>query len=200
MSYSFPWNNSVPAGSDPANQLDTFITDLKSAVSERMEDKIIQSMTADPWVVKPEILGNVTGKIYQFHWSDACLNPEFSSMTFTNKSFRNDDTGTNKTLRIPLHLPNGVTITEFRMFAAKGSNNVSAALTKGTYDTTFTETVIYTLTQTNATFGEVYNVGMGEVVDLATYVYFIEVVVGRNAGTFGYGHIVYDTPDCRSTL
>lgn len=198
MGYSFPWNNAVPAGSDPANQLDTFITDLKSALSERMEDKFINSMTADPWVVQPEILGNVIGKVLPFHWIDALVSPEASSLTLTNKSIRNDGLST-RTIRIPVGLPNGITITEFHGFAAKGAANVVMALTYGTYDASFTETIISTLTRSSGTFGQESATGLTHVVDLTLYTYFIEITLGISGGEFGYGHIIYDTPDCRNT-
>lgn len=203
MAYSFPWNNAVPAGSDPANQLDTFITDLKSAVSERMEDKLIQSMTADPWVVKPEILGNVDGKILTFHYSEGFLpfnEYPAGSFALTDKSIRNDITGSNVGFRIPLVLPDGVIIQEFHAWMAKGSNNTVATLNYGTYDSSFTVNPISTLTRTSATFGEESGLALAHTVDLSLYVYFIEVTLGRNAGTFGFGRIAYDTPDCRSTI
>lgn len=80
MPYTRVWDSSTPVGSAPAASLDTIIQQFKGDIEDRMEDKFITDITADPWVVKPEILGNVTDKILHLHHS------VFSTHSNTNES------------------------------------------------------------------------------------------------------------------
>lgn len=53
MAYTYPWTPNVPTGTQPANQLDTFITDFKKAVAERLVGAFdIPDFAADPLVLR----------------------------------------------------------------------------------------------------------------------------------------------------
>ena len=201
MPYSYPWNNAVPAGSDLAAQLDTFITDMKNALTERLEDKLVSSMTADPWVVKPAILGNVTGKTQITTWCDFDWNG--TSNPANNYQQRNT---INATLRgrAVLQFPPGTVITDFNaIFAGNGTDASTIELIRTSYAAVPTEVTIATLTRTNAAVAEEVSTGLNETVPADTY-YLVLVTlentaVGRTS-RFQTVKFIYDTPDCRNTL
>lgn len=202
MTYTYPWNNAVPAGSDPANQLDTNITDLKSALSERMEDKFISSMTADPWVVKPEILGNVTGKEIIYTWGN--FNWFGTQDPLNDYEQRNSTLGTTLRGRMTFVLPLGVTITGFKAFF--GGNGIAAStivLSKITYDEPPVQTTIATLTRTNATVAEEVATGLPTEVTASGQFYHVLISLSAAGGgnsKFHFVKVTYTTPDCRNTL
>lgn len=203
MSYSYPWNNAVPAGTDLAAQLDTFITDMKNALTERFEDALIQSMTADPWVVKPEILGNVDGKELLLHWS-AFTWDTLPAGAKTSTEIKTD-TGAAATYtgRAAIPIPVGCILQEVRiMWEGNSSTNSTCKVYGVDYSTTPVANQIgTTMSRSGGTIAENSITALNEEI-LTDVLYEIEVALvrapGGAAGLVGI-KVIYDTPDCRNT-
>ena len=63
MAYTFPFNAAQIPGSTQAKLIDDTFRSMHSALIERLNDKIVVSAIADPWVLKPEVSGAKNNKV-----------------------------------------------------------------------------------------------------------------------------------------
>lgn len=70
MAYTNVWSSVLPSGSTPASSIDEELRKIRVDLEERLLGGVFNSpFTTDPLVVRPEILGNVTGKKAYFGWA-----------------------------------------------------------------------------------------------------------------------------------
>lgn len=196
MAYSHVWSDTVPTGSLPANQIDTAIQDLRLDLDERLVPLIFNTpFTADPLVVNPALLGNVTAKhLYvgfdRFYATDADQ---------SNADEYRFDTGGGATYRATLDLPVGCTITRAKL----QYNSTGDSVTWKVYRVPFVVTIavaadVFANIVATVNAIDISDSGvLNHPVDDA-YIYRVKAVTVNNARIYGV-EITYSTPDCRNT-
>lgn len=213
MPYTNIWNSNSPLGSQAANTADDELRKFRLDMEERLEDKIITDITVDPWIVRPEILGNVINKSITIHHS--AFQPvdiqgstlHEISRTALYSEHNGIDMGASNTWWAPVILPSGVagsvTITNVEFVVNRnnaGANNITGKLSYNTVSaapaTTVVGSVATTVNGINIiSFAPAHLVIQGRA-------YFIEAVMpgpGLQPRLYSV-KLTYDTPDCRVTL
>jgi hypothetical protein len=154
-------------------------------------------------IVKPEVLGNVTGKKLIIHGT------AFRADNDELGVYSQDGTATTPEadpMRCPLPLPQGVTITKIRWLI---STNSSATCTMRIGSLSFTTglTIVDDLSElTSGTTGaRIVDSGVISIPLADGFAYFLEVDQSGSAGLpftieIHAVEITYDTPDCRNTI
>lgn len=208
MAYTRVWNDNAVVGGTPAAAIDTGFQNFRGDLTERMESKFITSMTADPWVVKPEILGNVGSKLMLIHHS--AFEPSYywdavgavSSVTRTSLYVEHSAGASVAAaiLQAPLILPIGVSIIDVQFFVNRnGAVNFTSRLL---YNSLVPATTVIgsAVTSSNGFTNIVVSSGLPHVVEAERF-YFLDVSPTLGSAQRLYGaRIRYDTPDCRNTL
>lgn len=202
MAYTRVWLDTAVTGATLADDIDAGFQNLRGDLTERMESKLITSMTADPWVVKPEILGNVNGKLLQLHSSAfetaSDNSPIFDEQNVTSSS----GSGTDKYL-YALILPVGDVVQNITALLNRQGQSVTIAL-KYIDAVTGAITTVATVTD-NITAG-IFSKNLGAdiahtIVAGRFYYVFISTAVSVGLAALIYGATVkYDTPDTRNCL
>lgn len=196
MAYTDAFTINFVPGSTKANLIDDKILAILRMLQERLEDKFVEDMTADPLVLLPEVSGLVTGKQLlipwtEFHYTSAGTNLLLSEGYATPSK----DTSA---LIAALVLPPGTTLKQVE-FATLG---ISAGLrvqcfkyefATGTRTSIFDEAKAENLTHHIDTV-----TGLSEVID-GDYLYYLSVDSGAASSTDAsafrlYGaRVTYDT-------
>jgi len=194
MPYTNVWNSSAPPGSQAANTADDEFRKFRLDLEERMEDKFVTDITLDPLVVKPEILGNVTGKARIIHFSGFTFD---TLMTFENASVRGFLGVTTKG-RHALILPVGVTITS-AYFRVERFSAATITATLSYVDVAQVVTNVFSITDTTST--GVADIGSGAIAHAVTgfRAYYLGIIFDQDVRLYEAG-VTYNVPDCRNTL
>jgi len=207
MPYSNLWDSNAPPGSQAANTADDEFRKLRLDLEERLESKFITDVVVDPWVVRPEILGNVAGKTLILHHSafmpDVVFDPGTGAPTFTALPLYLEHLATDASTRIihaALPLPVGITITELAtVFNRNGSTNVSCGIDYND----FTNAPAITGVVANGTTAngiQLITTGIAHVV-LPNKIYYLwmNFIASQPSRLYGV-RVTYTTPDCRNTV
>lgn len=180
---------------------------MKGDLEERLEDKFITDVVADPWVVKPEILGNVVGKILVIHHSafffkGADGSTDVSIRTPANRAFTQVGIqAAPYTAWASVPIPQGVTITriEVGVQAPGGAQLFTATLYRETFAAPPVVTAVGAIAISADSTGNVGGTNITHAVVAGNWYFFeVDMVV---AGAKLYGaRVIYTTPDCRNTL
>lgn len=207
MAYSNVWNSASPPGSQAANTADDEFRKFRVDIEERMEDKFITDVVVDPWVVKPEILGNVVGKRYMLHHSaftpDAIYDIPTAQPTFTRVALYVEHISGDaniRTLQAPLHIPPGATITGIDYLVNRnGAGNMGVKFSSTGFNAAPAYTnIASTVTASN---GIVILSLAPTYVVLNSEMLFLEITFPVSQASRLYGaKVIYNTPDCRNTL
>lgn len=207
MAYSNVWNSNSPPGSQAANTADDEFRKFRLDIEERMEDKFITDVVTDPWVVKPEILGNVVGKRCMLHHSaftpDVVYDPASFQGTFTRVALYVEHVSGDaniRTLQAPLHIPPGALITGIDYLVNRnGAGNVGVKFSSTGFNAAPAYTNIgSTITAAN---GIVILSLAPNYTTLSTEMLFLEITFPVSQASRLYGaKVIYNTPDCRVTL
>lgn len=197
MTYTNVWSSAAPLGSIPASNIDEEIRKARLDIEERLLDKVFNTpFTADPLVVRPEILGNVTGKTLILGFSEFAFQngtPNFGS--------DNNWNGLANTAYAPIKLPVGCTITRMYLLADRNGNNIKWKALY--YPFTITPTAVDIFAERTLTSGGIQIDDSGALTEVIqadrVYVVRVDPVAATSPKTYGV-KIVYDTPDCRNTL
>lgn len=217
MSYTNPWNLSIPPTTDQAKNIALDMRTMKLDLQDRMNGVFVQDWSKDPIVPQASILGNVIGKTLNL--SGAMFIPNFSTGAYGDSSkqsvTRNSGSittigGSNGVSAQPPNLfcsfplPNGVTPTSFGFTVTNSNIPCSCRL--------------WVLNTTTGIFGSSQVITLGASIGVQTLLgaiapiagttqssYTLEVFSSNPAGqnisyTLMAGYIVYSTPDCRFTL
>lgn len=212
MAYTRTWDDTQPPDSGARDQVGTFIRNVRGDIHERMNDQFVVDWTTDPLVPQARILGNVTGKRLNIHWSafspmasilggSAWLNNKVSAAHSDAYTDLATADGASYNLYAPLILPNGVTVTACDFFVdPNGGSGVSVvmcryALLTGATSNVFTPVSSATLGYTDMNPGTI-----SEVIDTGTYGYFLKVTMNAQGSKLYSASVFYNTPDCRNTL
>lgn len=198
MAYTRVWDNNNVTGSTQAAAIDTGFQAFRGDLQERLEDKFVTSIVADPWVVKPEILGNVVGKKLHLHHS------AFKGLVSTiNDQYIEANTSTGTDYWTPIIIPVGDTVQSIKVTIDRQGKTVQVKFgyvnpTTGAFVSvgTLTDNASVGVTQMN------FATGLPHVI-VVDRMYMFTVNLGGSLGVSSrlYGAIVtYDTPDCRNTL
>lgn len=206
MPYTRVWVNNVPAGGNDARTADDEFRNLRADIEERMGTLVTGWTTGsatDPIVPKPEILGNVTGKIMYLHHSifvGHSNNNESRSTQYTAPQAQNG----NYDFFAPLILPVGVTLRTIVGLFDRQSQPI--ALEVAYTDAVTGAFTSFSSISDNATAG-VFQKSLSSInhVIVSGRFYFIHATLG---GQFGGGlasrlygvFATFDVPDCRNTL
>jgi hypothetical protein len=126
MAYTRAWSLAAPLGSVQAKDIDLLFRQLKEDFEERLESSLIVDMTADPLVLRDEIIGKFTGKTLLLPASAFIGGTYIPS---TGRIFGGDE------LVAALNLAPGSVITKLEFLVERtGGANITAAL----YATQFT--------------------------------------------------------------
>ncbi len=208
MAYTNVWNSNSPPGSQDAKTADDEFRKFRLDIEERMEDKFITDVTVDPWVVKPEILGNVTGKNVCLH--HGLFSPEVTydgagptGNIFTRSTlFVENVRGSQLILFGGLVLPPGVTVTDIVWVGNRnnGSTNISFIFEAAdlSSQTIFTHSTVAT---TANGIQSVVASGLSVVI-AGVRAYYLKVVLPYvgSGGRFYGAEVFYNVPDCRNTV
>src|SRR6266516_2688915 len=186
MPFTRVWTKNNPPGSQQAFTADDEIRNLREDIEERIGILVTGWSTSsplDPLVVRPEVLGNVTGKIVSFsHWS---FRPLWSGSIITvgtgETALYLESTG-GFTWYAPVQLPIGATITSLSyLFNRNDGNppNLTGKLSYNDYTTTPATTDIASVTGTANGIQLVTSV-LSHVV-AANRLYFLSIVLGAGA-------------------
>jgi hypothetical protein len=163
-------------------------------LEERLESKFITDVVVDPWVVKPEILGNVTGKPITIHGAGFNFN---ALMTFDAAAIRGI-LATPVKGRYSLVLPVGVTITNVTFRLERFSAD---SITVHLSYVDAAQAVTDVFTSTLSAGSGVVDVSSGVIAHaLAGFrAYYLGIEMNQDS-RFYQVSITYNTPDCRITL
>lgn len=200
MAYTNAWSSAAPLGSVPASTVDEEIRKARLDLEERLLDKVFNTpFTADPLVVRPEILGNKTGKTLYIGFAEfAFQNDVAGTINFGNDSNWN---GLANTAYAPFILPVGCTITRMKLLADRNGNNIKW---KGLYvPFTLTPTAVDIFAERTLNAGGLQIDDSGALTEvvatLRMYYVRVDPVAATSPKIYGV-EITYDTPDCRNTL
>jgi len=204
MAYTRVWVNNTPPGAQAANTADDEIRNLRVDVEERMGTLVTGWLTGgatDPIVVKPEILGNVTGKKLTLHWSEFVKQWDLSS---TNAGAFDDKfvQGPVNTVYVcPIPIPVGDSITSATCMVGWAGGTIIFSLHRGSYSAVPTDSLVGSVNIVSGGDQVSPNIsGLPHTV-LADNAYYLSLSTGANAGNKLYGaQIIYNTPDCRNTI
>lgn len=139
MPYTNVWSSLSPTDATAANAIDDEIRKARLDLEERLLGGVFNApFTADPLVVRPEILGNVVGKEYNFHWSELTGLGDFvADLDYTDDRLQVINSGAAQAIYVPLNIPIGATITRMKMGVNPNTHTIAfelwaASLTLGT--------------------------------------------------------------------
>ena len=216
MTFTRVWDNTAPPGTRAAAEIDNAMREFRVDIDERLAEKLFNTTmgapaTTDPatLVVRPEILGNVTGKRLYVHGVAFQVDNDESVGEY-------DTVGTSvepsaDPIRAWVPLPVGVTITRIQWLV---TTDAAAAVTCKFGSLAFdvglavSQPAAYTATSSSAST-RIIDTGVIATPDQITtangFMYFLEV---DQTGSAGLPHllqihgalILYNVPDCRNTL
>lgn len=206
MAYTRGWDNTTPPGTRDAAEIDDIIRELKVDISERLLAKFLTALPnttveADV-VVKPEILGNVTGKKLLIHGSAFVNEDDSSKISYTDTGVL--ALGSAQPLRAPLPLPNGVTVTNIRWLLTN-TNGATVTLSAESLEFAVGLTVASLDSVSTAVDGAQIK-SNGSFVEFSIdsgFSYYLQADSGGSGLTSFTIHaveITYDVPDCRNTI
>jgi|SRR5882724_10684925 len=206
MAYTRAWNSSSPLGTIAANTIDTEFQNLKGDLEERLEDKFITDVVVDPWVVRPEILGNVAGKTLLIHHSafreDGAVGGNVSRVDLYAQGAQS----VTSIMQAPLLLSVGASITSVQFSTDRGTSfgTITCVLLYNDFTNTPATTTIGTIASSvNGITILAIPAGLPHAV-LPLKLYFLKVTlasaqVGTTPRFYG-AKVTYDVADCRVTL
>lgn len=187
MPFLYTWDDTVPAGSQPANTIDDHIRRLRVEIHERMDSAFVDDWTADPLVLKSSLVGGATGRQICFPASLGIVDTS-AALDLEGSSYE----GIGVTVRVifPLVLPHGITITKIEAEIDKrGTADVIWNLWRKAIGGA--ATLLHTVHHT-AVGQVVSDTGaITEVVDGA-YAYYIESPTGTSVRNFFGFRVTYD--------
>lgn len=209
MVYTRAWDSASPLGTAAASSIDDIFRNLKVDLEERLEDKFIADVAADPWVVKPEILGLAFNKNMAIHHSGFTAQYENGLYTTVrNTQYLNpfDVSGlgpATATYWAPLRLPYGVTLNQVNFLLDRQGQAITievgyVSATTGAF------TSLGTLTNNTTAGVATFSLLAIAHVVLPSNFYIIRAALnypnsGNGARLYG-AYAVYDTPNCTKTL
>lgn len=206
MPYTRVWTKVNPPGSQAANTADDELRNLREDIEQRITSLVTGWDTAvptDPIVVKPEILGNVTGKTILLH-SSAFDQIEAANTAWTGTDSTAIKSTAAQVLRAPLVIPVGVTVTLLEVMINWGAGGAHTC--KLRYQDfaggALVVTDVAAISITSGAATAIYASGALTHVVLANKMYFIEMTLGvpAVAAFFNGVRVTYNTPDTRNTL
>lgn len=195
MAFTRVWTDNVP-GSSLANTIDTLIGNVRVDVRERFL-ALFTNITADPPIIKPEILGFKQGKMmlipgFAFQAESGLTLNSAGSISLTSGA---------EPARAPVILPNGITIKEIKWRLGNGD---TAVITAKLRSCGFSSGALPQddNSQTKATTGdEVITSGALSITPVSTRYYWLEVDKSGGAAFDVFAcMIIYDATDARNTL
>jgi hypothetical protein len=198
MPYTNGWSNTIPAGALPANQIDSAIQQARLDLEERLCPAIFNTpFTDDPLVVNPAVSGKVTGKEYNFHWSDiALVNVDITDLTQSDNRMLISNS---HTFFKPIIVRDGVTITRVKVFALCSVGVVTVNLMEQDLATGNIAAVSGPWTYNLGVYGAADSTPIS-ILLAAGKSYSLKIATGAFASIYLYGgQILYDVPDCRNT-
>lgn len=195
MPYTNPWDSNSPLGSQAANTADDEFRKFRLDMEERMEDKIITDITVDPWVLRPEVLGNVIGKRLDISFAAFAMFDTNDSVT--SRAILNDGFFTafaSCTAVAPLILPAGATLTSLIFIVNPGGSSLNCTLRYGANPSTSVGFV-------SSSSGSLVSLEVlsGPHTIVANRAYYMRVVMPA-AAQLQRVIATYDVADCRITL
>lgn len=215
MSYTNTWDDTIPPDTGARNQVALFIRNVRVDLQERFNDQLVVDTTTDPWVLQPKVLGNVTGKWINLHWSDFIKqpvifvsdvwNPNRVSVSTPPSAYalngNGTGTGNNFALYATARLPDGVTVTEVDFWVdPAGGSGTEVAMYKQYKGDGSVSAVFTPVTSGASGYTKVIKSGLTELIDNANYTYFLMVVLGDGNSKLYSASVIFDVPDCRNTL
>jgi hypothetical protein len=194
-----PWNITSPAGTEQAKNIDNEFRKLRQQIEDALEGTLVVDMTTDPIAARPEILGNVTGKV---------LTIPFAAF---NRDSGNQALFDGRRLHIysgilyvaPLSLPPGVTITKVEALIGM---NVLTGITIALYKLISPSDVNTPVAAATTSAAGRYRTGTAVFAESVASDAFYTIRVTGTAGALvdvGYlygAFVTYTTPDCRNTV
>lgn len=198
MPYSNVWITNAPPGSQAANTVDDEFRKLRLDLEERLEEKFITDVAVDPWVVRPEILGNVTGKILLLHHS--LWVPDSNGLNYSRLGTRLvHSSGGAASYFCALPLPVGVTITQVRYLVNRaGAPNLTCAFESIDFAVAPASVTHATVSTTVGGDAIISSSGLA-IVTTAVRVYHLKATLNNN-DRLSAAEVTYNTPDCRVTV
>lgn len=199
MAYSNPFNATLIPGNTQAKLIDDTFRSMHAALIERLNDKIVVSATADPWVLKPEVSGAKNNKVLRVPFINfITLGGGAVTINLDNISAN----GASNALVAGVSLPVGVTVTLVAVNILC-SSIANLEFYKVTGAAPFTKVSIAAWTQNPV--GQVVSVSsiLTEVTDdFATYYISADLASsdpGQIISIYG-ARIIYNTPSHLNTI
>ncbi len=204
MAYTRVWTRNNPPGGQAANTADDEIRNLRQDTEERMGTLVTgwdTTTPTDPIIVRPEILGNVTGKKLTLHWAAFVKEWDLSSTNAGDFDDKYVIGPINSIYVCPLPLPVGDIITSVTFMVGLASGTMICALHRGSYSAVPTDVVIGSVNITTGTDQVTPNISGLPHTILADTMYYLSFSIGANGSNKLYGaQVIYNTPDCRNTI
>jgi len=199
MPYTRVWNNNAVVGSTQAATIDTGFQNFRGDLEERLEDKFITDVVVDPWVVKPEILGNVTGKKLYFHHSAFVCHSDLAESR-SDLFVAHPSNNATADFWAPLFVPIGCTIQSVLALVDRQTQTVTLELA---YNESAGGAKTSVASVSDSSTAGIFNLSIspGHLVSINRYYYIRVRLPGFVTSARLYGAVVtYDTPDCRNVL
>lgn len=208
--YTRNWDSTSPVGSRAANEIDDAIREKLVDIEERVADKLMSlpaTRNSADVVVKPEILGNVTGKKLLIPFTDFQPTEDdddifYGGVTHVEPYYLTDNNINRNVAYCGIKLPPGVTITQVDLICdIFEKTSVKAQLYKATVAAGTQSQIGADATRSVAGVGAASIASLSETLD-GTAFYFVRATGSVTTGRFKvYGVVVtYTTPDCRNTI
>jgi hypothetical protein len=202
MAYTNTWITNSPLGSADAKTVDDEFRKLRVDLEERFEGTFITDVAVDPWVVKPEILGNKVGKNIALHHShfspsvtyDAAVGSVLSRVNLYSENTR----GSSLTLFGAVVLPPGVTVTNIAYLVNRnGATNITCNFKSTDHPSQTTLSHATVLTSANGV--QLLSSSGLAIVVAGVRSYYLEIILPSPGRLYG-AEVYYDTPNCLMTL
>jgi hypothetical protein len=192
MAYTRIWDITDPTGAEDANTIATIFRNNKVDLEERFEDVLIEDATDDPWVVKDEVKGKVTGKTLMIHPF------ELGSVSYDQVDVDSGNgyvaCAATTNYGLGIILPVGVTITQIDVYIDT-AGSVTSRFKKGVISGA---SYIASVLDTQSGGADVVShAGLSETIAaLTNYWLYLD---GTQTWDFRGARITYNTPDSRYT-
>lgn len=200
MAYTNVWSSVLPSGSAAASSIDDELRKIRVDMEERLLGLFVSPFTTDPLVVKPAVLGNVTGKkAYLGYAAFKTGNGQNESLASDASYIQDDAPPIKRVCPLSAYLIEGIQITRIKLYHDPKGDTVNFRVVSVS-KTGVLATVLANVPDTSNT-GFVEKDSGALTITLATDLFYNLIWETTSASTprlIG-AEITYDVTDCRQT-